>query len=62
MTVTDHGPRFNPLAYTAPEPPLSLNDAPIGGLGIKLIRTYAASTEYRHENDQNILILTFDCG
>jgi len=61
MTVTDSGRAFNPLAHTPPHPPLTLNDAPIGGLGIGLIRTHAASTEYRRENDQNVLILTFDC-
>ena len=61
ITVTDHGRAFNPLAYTPPDPPRSLNEAPIGRLGIRLIRTYAASTEYRRENDQNVLILTFDC-
>jgi len=61
MTVTDSGPAFNPLAYTPPDPPLTLNDAPIGGLGIPLIRTHAASTEYRREKDKNVLILTFDC-
>ena len=48
ITVTDHGRAFNPLAYTPPDPP-------------RLIRTYAASTEYRRENDQNVLILTLDC-
>jgi serine/threonine-protein kinase RsbW len=61
MTVTDRGRPFNPLAHTPPDPPLTLDDAPIGGLGIQLIRAHAASIEYRRDNDENVLILTFDC-
>jgi serine/threonine-protein kinase RsbW len=60
VTVADDGRPFDPVAH--PPPPLarSLEDAPVGGLGIQVIRTYASSVEYRRDADQNVLVLTFE--
>src|SRR5262245_54677846 len=40
MTIVDRGAAFDPLEFPEPEVFRSLDDAPIGGLGIHLIRTF----------------------
>lgn len=59
MIIVDGGERFDPLAHPAPELPRSLDDAPIGGLGIQLLRTFAADVSYRWDDGHNILSLSF---
>ena len=51
---------FDPLAVQAPVRPGSLADAPIGGLGIPLMRRFASAMEYRREDGANRLVLLFD--
>src|SRR6266498_2918337 len=41
LTVTDDGHRFNPLEVAAPDITLPLDERPIGGLGIHLLRQMA---------------------
>lgn len=55
VEVEDDGRAFNPL--TAPEPDLTkpLEERPIGGLGVHLIKTMMDALEYRRERDRNIL-------
>jgi serine/threonine-protein kinase RsbW len=55
IDVCDRGPAFNPLDRTAPDLDLSLDDRPIGGLGIFLVQNMAAAVSYRREDGQNIL-------
>ena len=55
VDVRDSGPEFNPLEQQAPDLSLSLDDRPIGGLGIFLVQTMAETVSYRRENGQNIL-------
>jgi anti-sigma regulatory factor (Ser/Thr protein kinase) len=59
MTIVDDGRPFNPLDV-APQPIVeSLESAPVGGLGIHVIRSYAQAVSYRRDVDRNVLVLTF---
>ncbi len=53
--VEDDGRPFNPL--DAPEPKLDqpLEDRPIGGLGIHLVRNLMDALDYRHTQGKNLL-------
>ncbi|WP_413203364.1 ATP-binding protein [Rhodospirillum sp. A1_3_36] len=54
--VIDDGIAHDPLARPDPEHLLaSLDDRPIGGLGIHLIRKLSRTVAYRHENGKNHL-------
>ncbi|QIB35611.1 ATP-binding protein [Ancylobacter pratisalsi] len=58
LTLSDDGDAFDP--FTAPEPDLdgSIEQRPIGGLGVHLVRNLARSFAYRRENGHNIVALT----
>ncbi len=55
VEVADQGAEFNPLAAEAPDLSLNLEDRPIGGLGIVLVKTLAASITYCRDQDWNRL-------
>jgi anti-sigma regulatory factor (Ser/Thr protein kinase) len=57
IEIEDDGKPFNPL--TAPEPDLykPMEERPIGGLGIHLLRKVMDDMEYRRQQDRNVLIL-----
>jgi serine/threonine-protein kinase RsbW len=55
VEVADQGAEFNPLAAPAPDITLSLEDRPIGGLGVLLMKTLAPSIAYRRDRDWNRL-------
>lgn len=60
MTVTDDGHPFNPLT-DAPVPALdgAVEDRPIGGLGLHMIREMGMKLDYRREHDRNMLRVVF---
>jgi serine/threonine-protein kinase RsbW len=55
--VEDDGRAFNPLEAPAPDLSASLEERPIGGLGIFLVRSVMNSVEYRREDGRNVLIM-----
>ena len=55
--VEDDGRPFNPLDAPPPDINASLEDRPIGGLGIHLVRSVMTSVEYRRENGRNVLTM-----
>ena len=55
--VEDDGRAFNPLEAPAPDLDASLDERPIGGLGIFLVRSVMNSVEYRREDRRNVLIM-----
>ena len=55
IDVCDSGREFNPLDKDAPDLDLSLEDRPIGGLGIFLVKTMSESVSYRRQDGRNIL-------
>lgn len=57
--VIDDGMPFDPLSHELPAAPKDLESAPIGGLGIKLMRSFADGIAYRRCGDTNRLTLSF---
>ncbi len=55
IEVEDDGKAFNPLEQEPPDLDASIEERPIGGLGIHLVRHYMDALEYRRENNRNIL-------
>jgi anti-sigma regulatory factor (Ser/Thr protein kinase) len=62
LTIRDSGRPFNPLDAAPPPLPHSIEQAPIGGLGIQLMRSSASDVRYRRDGQQNVLVLTFDAA
>jgi anti-sigma regulatory factor (Ser/Thr protein kinase) len=55
--VEDDGRAFNPLEMPPPDINASIEDRPIGGLGIHLVRSVMNSVEYRRDDGRNILVM-----
>jgi|SRR5436190_21129834 len=62
IDVTDNGIAFDPLARPAPNLSLPIEQRPIGGLGIYIVKTLAETIAYRREDGQNHLSLTMRVG
>ncbi len=60
--VEDDGKPFNPLM--APEPDLTspIEERPVGGLGIHLVRSVMDQVDYRRESGKNRLTMTKRIG
>ena len=58
VEIADDARAFNPLTDT-PQPDInaSLEDRPVGGLGIHLVRTLMDEVHYRRESGKNLLTL-----
>lgn len=57
--IIDDGRPFDPRAQQAPPRPSDLESAQVGGLGIALMRNFAAHIAYRRTNGTNRLTLSF---
>ena len=57
MEITDSGRPFDPTSV--PDIPRSqtIEAAPIGGLGLHLVRSYASAMRYHHDGDRNHVVL-----
>ncbi|MEN6616172.1 MAG: ATP-binding protein [Syntrophorhabdus sp.] len=60
ITITDNGPPFDPLQRTAPDTHADIDDRPIGGLGIFLIKEMTDSVSYHREDNKNILTIKME--
>jgi len=58
LSMEDNGIKFNPLEKEEPDTTLSIEDRPIGGLGILLVKKNMDNIEYKYEDNKNILILS----
>ena len=58
--ITDDGRAFDPLAHEPSQQPPDLASAPVGGLGIKLMRSFADNVTYHRCGARNRLIFSFD--
>ncbi|MBR4808773.1 MAG: SpoIIE family protein phosphatase [Bacteroidales bacterium] len=58
FTITDYGKAFDPTAREEVDINASLEDRPVGGLGIHLVRTIMDSVRYERIGQKNILYLT----
>ena len=57
--VADDGRPFDPLSHALPAPPVDLRSVPVGGLGIKMMRSFADRMAYRRCGAINRLTLSF---
>lgn len=55
--LEDDGNPFNPLDVPEPATDGSLEDRPIGGLGVHLVRTMMDELEYHRREDRNLLVM-----
>lgn len=62
VTVRDNGRPFDPTAREMTTLPTSLDDLAPGGLGIRMIRSFADRVEYRREQGCNHLELELAIG
>ena len=57
LEIEDDAKAFDPLAAPMPDLTLPVEEKPIGGLGLLLVRTVADSVEYKREGNRNLLRL-----
>jgi sigma-B regulation protein RsbU (phosphoserine phosphatase) len=58
FTISDSGMPFDPTARAEVDITAGVEERPIGGLGIHLIRRIMDSVKYKRKNDMNILTIT----
>ena len=58
IEIVDDGPRFDPLEDAPlPDPDAPLEDRPVGGLGVHLVRTMMDEISYRYQDGKNRLFM-----
>lgn len=58
IEISDDGPRFDPLQDAPlPDPDAALDDRPVGGLGVYLVREMVDEVSYRYEDGRNRLLI-----
>jgi anti-sigma regulatory factor (Ser/Thr protein kinase) len=57
VRVEDDGRAFNPLAAPKPDLGLAVDERPIGGLGVHIVRSLMDALEYRRDAGRNIFIM-----
>lgn len=55
MVVVDDGIAFDPLTAAAPDVDATLDDRPIGGLGIHFLRSFMREVKYFRQDGRNCL-------
>jgi len=58
MTIEDDGPRFDPLSLPAPDITACLDERPVGGLGVFLVRQMMDAVSYQYLGTRNRLSMT----
>jgi anti-sigma regulatory factor (Ser/Thr protein kinase) len=57
ITVEDDGRHFNPLEFPTPDIKCPIDERPVGGLGIYLVKTYMNELEYQRVGGKNRLTM-----
>ena len=57
VTLTDDGPPFDPFRQAAPDTTLSVEERPIGGLGLHLVRELMDEVRYQRRDGHNVVVL-----
>ena len=57
ILVEDNGQAFDPLQAAAPDLDLPLEDRPVGGLGIHIVRSVMNTVEYDRRGGRNVLTM-----
>ena len=60
--VSDDGIAFDPLEVPPPDLESSLEDRPVGGLGVHFMKTLMDDVSYRREGERNMLTLRKQFG
>jgi anti-sigma regulatory factor (Ser/Thr protein kinase) len=58
MEISDDGIAYDPLTAPPPDLESELDDRPIGGLGVHLVRELMDSVSYKFEDGRNHLLVT----
>jgi sigma-B regulation protein RsbU (phosphoserine phosphatase) len=56
-TISDDGKPFNPFDSVAPDTDLAVEDRPIGGLGVHLVRNVMDRVSYERRGANNVVLL-----
>jgi anti-sigma regulatory factor (Ser/Thr protein kinase) len=62
IKVQDNGTPFDPTAYVPSALPRSLQEAELGGHGIRLMRNYLSDIRYLRDGDWNVLTMAVDAN
>jgi len=57
VIITDDGPPFDPFGNDAPDTTLSVEQRPVGGLGLHLVRKLMDRVSYERRSDHNVVEL-----
>ena len=57
VTLTDDGTPFDPFAKDAPDTTLSVEERPIGGLGLHLVGELMDQVSYQRRDGHNVVVL-----
>ena len=57
VTFIDNGKQYDPLAKADPDTTLSIEDRPIGGMGILIVKKSMDSVNYEYKDGKNILTI-----
>lgn len=60
LTITDDGKAFNPFDIDKPDLSLSLEDRPVGGVGLYIVKNLMDSYSYERVNSKNIVEIVKD--
>ena len=58
LVIEDDGPAFDPLSLPAPDVDAPIEDRPVGGLGVFLVRELMDEVTYHHTGTLNQLRMT----
>lgn len=59
LEIQDDGTPFDPQSATTPQSEPTLEDAPVGGWGLPIVRHFSDELHYRRLEGRNLLTLTF---
>jgi anti-sigma regulatory factor (Ser/Thr protein kinase) len=57
VTFIDNGKQYDPLAKDDPDTTLSVEDRPIGGMGILIVKKSMDAVNYEYKDGRNILTI-----
>lgn len=57
VVFTDDGPPFDPFERDAPDTTLSIEERPIGGLGLHLVKQLMDEVSYQRREGHNVVVL-----
>ena len=60
LSIVDNGEKFDPTENTNPDVSSPVDERPIGGLGLHLIKTFADRVRYEYSGGKNRLTLEHD--